>query len=191
MKRPEVPDAEQATVTLAEFEYAPSDVRAWKKKYRELRANSRVRGVECYLSFKQYVQLADKAGVTEPADIGNTLGKFQMSRVGDSGNYVWGNCRFLLKEDNLQEMAVNGGRRANADKRRGRTKGTHAGVAAQAASLKATRAKPFVARDPSGKAYTGSSLPTFCRAKGLYPKLMREVCRGERDQHKGWTGEYV
>ena len=48
-------------------------------------------------------ELLDEAGITMD-DVGQQLGKYQLSRYFDKGNYDKGNCRFIRKEKNLMEM---------------------------------------------------------------------------------------
>lgn len=110
------------------------DTRAWYNKYRTLTMNAKQKGNQNLLSFRQYLKLAVKAGLTSPTQIGNTSGSYQMSRVGDSGDYEVGNCRFLTLEENHAEKHKNGGYKRQAEKLRGRTKETHSGL--MGASLK-------------------------------------------------------
>ena len=98
---------------------------AWKVKYTQLKKNAGRRGIKCLLTFEEYMRLAKKAGISSPDEIGRTSGKYQMSRRGDAGNYVIGNCRFLTIEENLSEKVINGGTRSHAEKIRGRTAKTH------------------------------------------------------------------
>jgi hypothetical protein len=122
----------------------------WYRKYRNLVGNAVQRDAECLLSFRQYLKLAIKAQLFHPDLIGRTAGKFVMGRLGDMGNYEWGNCRFITVEQNRLEKDLYGGTaamalaktgrnstndisvRTAAAKRRGRNKFNHEGVARMA-----------------------------------------------------------
>lgn len=107
------------------FGFRDRDWSDWWKKYIVLRSNALGRRVECLLTFRQYLKLAKRAGILKPAQIGRSLDAYQMSRKGDTGNYEWGNCRFLTMEQNQKEKHKNGGYAAQAEKLTGRTKFTH------------------------------------------------------------------
>lgn len=68
----------------------------------------------------------------------------------------------------------------------GRTKQTHSGVALSA--LK--KSNRFIVKDPNGVIYTGVNLGEFCDGHGLNRSHMSAVCRGDKDNHKGWVGYY-
>lgn len=177
----------------------------WHKKYVTLRANAPKRGVLMKLTFAQYKRLAKRAGITDPEQIGNKPGKFQMGRKGDKGNYEWGNCRFITLEQNREEQHQNGGNIRGALKRKGYTKDNRPAIAAMAEDFR-TRSKKthayirrrakkvskgFVAFSPEGKKYTGVNLTEFCEKHGLSQGNMSNVCRGTREHYKGWTVKYV
>lgn len=177
----------------------------WHLKHRRLRVHAKQRGLECSLTLKQYIKLAAKAGLTDPSQIGRTHGKYQMSRKGDTGAYEWGNCRFLTIEENQREKIANGGFERGASKVRGRTAATHTGLARMAAAklgarkhthehiarMAITKSKRFVVKSPSGKVYRGRNLIDFCEEHGLSRSSLSKVCRGERVDHRGWTGRYI
>jgi len=141
----------------------------WRRKYNDLRNNAIERGRMCYLSFGQYMSLAVEAGLRKPSDIGRAKGKFQMSRVGDRGDYIKGNCRFLTVEENQQEKVDSGITKIGAFK----------------------RSKPFVAVSPTGKKYKSRNLVLFAKKHDLHRQSMCRVFLGERPHHKGWTGKYT
>lgn len=154
---PDVPDQDAAKSTIRKFGLQTSDTKLWKTKWRRLCCNAGLRGSVCYLSFEQYMKLAVKANLTTPEIIGKHNGQYQMSRFGDIGDYVWGNCRFITVEENRREKVDNGGSsvagkkisialtgrtkethlgpRSQAEKMRGRTKETHEGIARQAKNV--------------------------------------------------------
>lgn len=104
------------TKYVASLGFPVDDVSKWMRKYYKLRGNVPLRGVELKLSFLDYITLAKEAGITDPDQIGSGRGKYQIGRIGDSGNYEIGNCRFITKEQNLLEMIENGGTQSHARK---------------------------------------------------------------------------
>lgn len=53
------------------------------------------------------------------------------------------------------------------------------------------QSRKFKVVDPSGVEYIGCNLKEFCRQNNLTPGNMSAVCRGDRPNHKGWTGKYL
>lgn len=161
------------------------------EKWIRLRYAAKGRNCECLLTFKQYLKLAKRAGLVEPDQIGKSRYSFQMGRKGDIGDYVWGNCRFITKEQNDIELTRNGGRARGDAKRskllKGRTAETDPGIAA--AALKKSRS--FIICNPGGKKFKGVNVSAFCREHGLTTTAVQGVCAGRRPHHKGWTGYYV
>ena len=73
-------------------------------KYRNrLWHRAQKRGDECLLTAKQISDLFDEAGITM-ADIGQKADEYHLARYNDTGNYEWGNCRYILSVDNVREM---------------------------------------------------------------------------------------
>jgi hypothetical protein len=204
-KAPGPPSTIEAERVLRSKGFDTNEAAKWKSKYNNLRWNATNRGVQCRLTFEDYMRLAKKAKLTSPSSIGTGKGQYQMSRLSDSGDYFDGNCRFLTVEQNQIERYLNGGVASQAEKRRGRTKATHAGVAAQASKLlgrtKATHrgilsqsikvSKQFKVRAPSGRTFKGKNLSEFCVKHNLTRQLMCAVCNGEANHHKGWTGTFL
>ena len=87
----------------------PTQVDAWFGKWQNLKCSSKQRGSICLLTFEQYVSLAKETGLTEPQQIGKKSQLYQMARIGDTGNYELGNCRFVTMSQNAKERADNGG----------------------------------------------------------------------------------
>jgi|GEM_PF-6072004 len=186
-----------------------ADFSEWRKKWKALSANATRRGVTCLLSFIDYMNLAKAAGIKHPTQIGLRMDQYQMARPSDSGDYCIGNCRFVLASVNLEEKMLNGGversKRKISSALSGRTKELDASKAA--ASLKLTgrsklthehlaliaykRSMEFRIIDPDGTVHAGRNLSQFCKDHGLAASSMREVCRGERSNYKGWVGEYT
>lgn len=73
----------------------------------------------CLLTMDEYLLLAYDAGVIHEDDIGPGKGKLVMGRVGDVGDYILGNCRFITSEDNAYEKLDNGGFKSMAEKMKG------------------------------------------------------------------------
>lgn len=58
------------------------------------------------LTFKEYVQLIYDAGI-KSSQIGVYKGQYVLGRYGDMGDYELGNCRFITREQNNEEMLQN------------------------------------------------------------------------------------
>mgnify|MGYP000296477977 CR=1 FL=1 len=159
---------DEAREVLEALGFDPEDI-MWRKKYISLRAGAPQRGRICYLTFKQYMKLAKKAGLTHSSEVGVGMEKYQMSRHKDKGDYEWGNCEFLTMEENLRAKHLNGGYEA----------------------VSVYRAKAFSLTSPKGKIYKGTNLQKFARKHDLLPDKLTAVCRGARNHHKGWTGVYT
>lgn len=187
-----------------------ADYLRWKKLWSALCSHAQGRGAVCYLTFDQYVRLALDAGLTSPDQIGTQADKYQLGRLGDSGDYRLGNCRFITMKQNLEERALNGGNASAARKKSGRTKSTDAGVASQATKMlgrtkdshdsimsMALKAKDRFRRkfeivSPDGTIYEGDCLTDFCEEHKLSRQSMHNVLKGKyKATSKGWTGKYL
>lgn len=166
---PAFPTKEEAALTVEGLGFDVDDANLWRKKFITLRSSAHNHGTACHLTFKQYMRLAKRAGLESPDEIGNTRGKFQMSRIGDTGLYEWGNCRFLTQQENLSEKKINGGYARQAE----------------------AQGKPFKVRSPDGIVHTGRNMREFCRQRGLNQSKLSAVCRGAHSHHYGWTGKYT
>lgn len=80
-----------------------AEVSEWGKNWNNLRSRATRVKRDCDLSFEDYTMLAAKAGIRSASQIGIFPGAYQMGRFGDVGGYVKGNCRFIVKEQNLKE----------------------------------------------------------------------------------------
>jgi hypothetical protein len=161
-----------------------ADEASWWRKYSYLKRNSQARAIECLLSFRQYLQLAKRAGVLRPSMIGCKSDKYQVGRIGDTGNYEIGNCRFITMAQNQHEKVENGG--------------DASGIALRVANNKSRDRASFVRRSenfelcsPNGKIHTGTNLRAFCAQYDIHFICLAAVCRGSRKSHKGWTGKYL
>lgn len=186
----------QRSQFIVSLGYDIKEVRLWSSKWRNLISGANKSGRKCLLSFNEYVTLASEANIGA-----NQIGKkphlYQMGRMGDIGDYVVGNCRFITMKQNLDERAINGGNArlgAALSKRiKGATKHTNAGVASMAIKMRDNnpKSKLFVLRSPDGNEYSDSNVTRFCETNGLSVGRIYEILRGTREQFKGWTGEYL
>ena len=172
---------------LSQIGLNADDAGKWATKLQNLRGRAKSEGKECELSFEQFVIIAKESGLTKPEQNGCRRGQYHLARLGDSGAYVVGNCRFLPQEENIQERTYNGGTQSMAESLTGRSKHTHQGYAT--GGLK--RSKLFRVVSPDGVVHEGKGMRTFCEKMGLNDNSMAEVCRGIKTQHRGWTGGYV
>lgn len=184
---PDLPTTEEATEIVENLGFDTGDTPRWRWKYRKLRGRVSQTGQLLLLSFRQYMRLAKRAGLTNPDEIGCTRGTYQLGRKGDSGHYEWGNCRFITIEQNIAERKKNGGAASQGAKLRGRTAKTHDGVA----RTKAATSKRFRVKSPTGRVYTASSLREFCQKHNLARQYVRAVFNGKRHEYKGWTGSFI
>jgi len=104
MKRAEMMKARAAH--LSRIGLNEEEVRDWNKNWLNLKAGAKRVGRVCTLTFEEYTDLAVEAGIKDAGMIGRFPGSYQMGRNQDQGNYVKGNCRFILKEDNLRERWI-------------------------------------------------------------------------------------
>jgi hypothetical protein len=151
------------------------------------------------------MKLAKRAGLSSPDNIGRSTHQYAMGRLGDTGNYVWGNCRFITVEQNLKERKKNGGNVSISETQQGRTANTHASVARVAAQNRGRtaethdsvarsaekRSASFIVTSPDGKRYKGRNVSAFCRAHGLHQGRLSRVLSGARNHYSGWTGYYT
>ena len=88
-------------------------------KYQRLVGNADLKGIKVMLTFDQYLKLAYNVGMNSPTEIGTKMNSYQMGRIGDVGDYIQGNCRFIPRTQNMQERTDNGGAKRQGDKIRG------------------------------------------------------------------------
>ena len=76
------------------------DIRLYRMR---LYHRAKYRGDECTLTAQQIAQLLEEAGITIH-QLGSRAHQYHLARYGDTGNYEWGNCRFLLSVENIKEQ---------------------------------------------------------------------------------------
>lgn len=177
---------------LVNLGFSIDDAKSWIYKYKTFVNNKTQSGYVCDITFTQYLKLASKAGLTSPAQIGLAMDQYQMGRIGDTGDYIKGNCRFITARQNLNEKFKNGGAAIGYAKSSrtltGRTKENCVYKRSAAKKL----SKPFRLVSPKGKVYTGQNLVEFCESKGLSTAMLMRLCRGDCKQAlSGWTGSYT
>jgi hypothetical protein len=112
----------------------PKYTKDWIAKWKTLRdncsavSNNGREAKRCYLTVFDYINLAKDASIHYPSKIGRKLGQYQMGRLGDAGDYILGNCRFITKEQNLLERIENRVFDEYAKVARTRNKHNHDGV---------------------------------------------------------------
>ena len=86
----------------------PFEVQMWSKNWSNLKSGAKRVGRVCTLTFEEYTDLAQMAGMTKAEQVDKRNDDdYQMGRIGDRGDYVWGNCRFITKRQNLTERWEN------------------------------------------------------------------------------------
>jgi hypothetical protein len=194
---------------LTYYGFDPQDLTVWRHKWFRLVQRSRAEDKECTLTFIDYISLAKAAGLTSPDQIGRSQGQYQMGRLGDTGGYILGNCRFITMQQNQDERKQNGGTAIAVEKaakiRRGQTKENNKSIRSMAKKLNGRtadeydylrvaglrRGKRFRVVSPTGIVYKGDSLNAFCKEHNLSQASMSLVCRGKKNQYFGWTGKYL
>lgn len=73
-----------------------------KQKYVNKKTNAIKENLICELSFYEYCLLIKKAGL-KSSDIGFSGNNYVLARYNDSGNYTYGNCRFITNKENIAE----------------------------------------------------------------------------------------
>lgn len=79
----------------------------WRTKYKNFIINRNASN--CTITFDEYINLAKEAGIVDANQIGKSLDSYCMGRIGDTGIYEVGNCRFITVRQNLAERESNGG----------------------------------------------------------------------------------
>lgn len=151
----------------------PDDFKVWLTRFRNISLSSKTKGVNNLLKFEDWIFLLKQAGITRIDQIGKKSYQYQLSRIGDVGDYKVGNCRYILTSDNLLERKENGGNDRIS------------------IFQKDYQAKKYRILSPSGETFEGTDVSEFCVLKDLAPTMMHRVLRGERNHHKGWKGQYI
>lgn len=85
------------------FKPKDEEERIKRTKFKTKIYQSPGRGIEFKLSFEEYCNLIDEAGITV-YDIGIGADDYCLGRIGDKGAYEVGNCRFITNEQNRLEQ---------------------------------------------------------------------------------------
>ncbi|CAM0015714.1 hypothetical protein VPHK397_0087 [Vibrio phage K397] len=168
--------------------FSKSYVRSLYKKYHTKIHNAAEKGSGVMvMTFEEYAQLALDAGIWAD-DIGRSSNQYHLSRIGDTGDYTVGNCRFIQHCDNNKERMENGGSKSQADKITGRTYENHEGRRTQAEKL----SMYYVVTSPEGVEEVCQGLNRYCRDNDISsPNYMHDVANGKRDNHKGWRARKI
>lgn len=73
-----------------------------RRKWRSKKYDAEKRGIGFFLTFEDYSSLLHSAGLSVE-DIGATVGKYCLGRIGDEGDYTPTNCRFITVSENQRE----------------------------------------------------------------------------------------
>lgn len=85
-----------------ELQYELDDDKKLYSKYLNKCNNARFAGVHCLLTFHEYCLLVKEAGL-KSSDLGYSGRGYDLARIGDEGDYTYGNCRFITHRQNTQE----------------------------------------------------------------------------------------
>lgn len=77
-----------------------------RQRYKNKCTNAAKEGITCKITFEEYCKLVAEAGLVS-SDLGFSSGKkYVLARYNDSGDYEYGNCRFITQKENAQERKV-------------------------------------------------------------------------------------
>ncbi|AUR97723.1 hypothetical protein NVP1244A_021 [Vibrio phage 1.244.A._10N.261.54.C3] len=158
-------------------------------KHHSAKCNAATKGVEFNLTLREYVSLMDEAGITVD-DIGCSINNYNLGRIGDSGPYMLGNCRFITVEQNIRERVHNGGAKIGGVvgglARRGRTARNHDGVASMANKM----SKYWKVTTPEGVSVYVHNLCAYASDNSLTVQCMYpQKCAFS--MHKGYKTEEI
>ncbi len=166
-------DEKIEAVSKAGFD--PKEAQDWYRRYYGHRSNAVSRGLQSHLSFDQYLVKLKEAGITQLNQLGSYAGQFHLGRVGDQGDYVDDNCRFITSNQNHRESFANGGQTARIERIRGETKETserakklseaHLGRTAQTHEYIAARAEAQRGRTKETHQYLADKGPKISASK--------------------------
>lgn len=94
--------AEAARRVKSELELKLDDDGKLIQRWRNKCVNALAEGVQCLLTFDEFCQLVDSAGLVS-SQLGFTGDGYVLARYHDSGNYTVDNCRFILHSENVAE----------------------------------------------------------------------------------------
>lgn len=81
-----------------------NEISRTRRKWRQKRYTAELRGLQVLLTFDQYCELMQRAGITVD-DIGQKADQYCLARYNDEGDYSIDNCRFITIAENNQEAA--------------------------------------------------------------------------------------
>ena len=73
-----------------------------KQRWKNKRVNAKAEELECNLTYDEFCQLVYDAGLVS-SQLGFTGDCYVLARYNDSGNYDFGNCRFITQKENVAE----------------------------------------------------------------------------------------
>lgn len=74
-------------------------------RYRNKIHNARKENIKCLLTLYEYCMLLKMSGL-KSSNLGFKGDKYVLARYNDTGNYEWGNCRFITHKENMHEQKI-------------------------------------------------------------------------------------
>lgn len=74
-----------------------------RRRFSNKRVNAKKEGIEFELTFKEYCQLVEEAGLIS-SQLGFKGENYVLARCNDEGPYKVGNCRFITQKENIAEQ---------------------------------------------------------------------------------------
>lgn len=75
------------------------------RKWFNKKVNAKKEGLSCNLTFSEYCQLVDEAGLLS-SQLGFKGEGYVLARYDDKGDYCLGNCRFITQKENANERKL-------------------------------------------------------------------------------------
>lgn len=94
--------SKKLTRVKSERELALDDDGKLKDKWKNKRVNAAHEGIEFDLTFDDYMDLVEEAGL-KSSQLGFTGQGYVLARYNDTGGYTKGNCRFITQKENSDE----------------------------------------------------------------------------------------
>ena len=76
-----------------------------RNRYSNKKVNAKAEGLICELSLEQFCKLIKQADI-KSSQLGFTGDGYVLARYNDSGNYTYGNCRFIKQSENAKEKKI-------------------------------------------------------------------------------------
>lgn len=86
----------------SELEIKLDDDGKLMQKWRNKCVNALQENIHCFLTFEEFCQLVDNAGLVS-SQLGYTGQGYVLARFNDQGDYTVNNCRFILQSENSSE----------------------------------------------------------------------------------------